>query len=244
MDFEAFLEMYGLAAIFGIMLLKSIGIPIPIPADVVMLAASARAASGKINVGAAFIALLIALAVGGVIQFALIRGIGRGVLVRYGRFLGITEERLDTVARRLERSGVIGIGLAILTPGIRSVAVPACGIAGISLTRFAGGLVLGSGLFLALHFAIGLIGGSVLNSIGLLVSPAVVIAAVVVLLALGLGVWYIIRRRQHPDESAGEILRSSVGAWHEATCPVCLALGAVEGLQIDLPREHRHQHAH
>jgi membrane protein DedA with SNARE-associated domain len=241
MELESFLDTYGLAAIFGIMLLKSIGIPIPIPADVVMLAASARAASGRLNVGSAFIALLVALSVGGVIQFSLIRGVGRSLLVRYGRYLGITEARLDAVARRLEKSGILGIGLAILTPGVRSVTVPACGIAGIALARFAGGLVLGSGAFLALHFAIGLLGGSLFAGLGNVVSPALIAAAVIVLLVVGVGVWYIIRRRQRPNDSPREVLASAVGAWHEATCPVCLALGAVERLQVDLPASHQHR---
>jgi membrane protein DedA with SNARE-associated domain len=241
MELEAFLDSYGLAAIFGIMLLKSIGVPIPIPADVVMLAASARAASGRLNLGAAFVALLVALAVGGVIQFSLVRGVGRGLILRYGRFLGITPQRLDAVAQRLEKGGVLGIGLAILTPGVRSVAVPACGLAGIALLRFAAGLLVGSAVFLALHFFLGVLGGSVLGQIGQAVSPAAVLIAVVILLAVGFGVWYFIRRRQHPHDSAREVLAAAAGAWHEATCPVCLALGAVERLQVDLPaREQRH----
>lgn len=238
MSFEGFLEAYGLAAIFAVMLFKSIGVPIPIPADVVLLATSARAATGKLDVSVAFVALLVALSIGGSIQFALVRGIGRKVLLRYGRFLGITEDRLNRVAQRLEKSGVLGIGLAILTPGIRSVTVPACGIAGISFGRFAAGLVLGSGLFLGLHFIIGLLGGSLVKSLSAALSPALIIGGALILLALGFGVWVVIRRRQHPNASSREILASAAGAWHEATCPVCLALGAVERLQVDLPHDH------
>ena len=242
MDFETFLDAYGLAALFGVMLIKAVGVPIPIPADVLMLAASARAASGRMNVLGAFAALLVALSVGGSVQFMLIRGYGRAVLLRYGRFLGITETRLDAVARRLEKSGIFGIGLAILTPGIRSVTIPACGIAGISFARFVGGLILGSGTFLALHFAIGILGGSLLNGINAAASPALLIAAALALLALGFGAWFLIRRRQHPDASTRAILKSATGAWHEATCPVCLALGAVERLQIDSDHLHHHHH--
>lgn len=245
MDFESFLDTYGLAAIFIIMLLKSIGVPIPIPADVVMLAASARAASGKLSLSTAFIALLLALSVGGVIQFSLIRGIGRGLIIRYGRPFGITEQRLDTAARRLEQGGVIGIGMAILTPGIRSITVPACGIAGIPLPRFAGGLLLGSGLFLGLHFFLGVIGGSLLNQVSAVVPLPALAVGLIALLALGFGAWYLIRRRQRPNEPARAALAAAAGAWHEATCPVCLALGAVDRLQIDLPRDHREaRHVH
>jgi membrane protein DedA with SNARE-associated domain len=73
-DLDTFLDLYGLAAIFAIMLVKSAGVPIPIPADALMLATSARAAQGKLVVSQAFIALLIALVIGGVIQFALVGG--------------------------------------------------------------------------------------------------------------------------------------------------------------------------
>ncbi len=43
---ETFLTVYGLSAIAAILLIKSIGVPIPIPADVLMFAAVARVANG------------------------------------------------------------------------------------------------------------------------------------------------------------------------------------------------------
>ncbi len=62
---DLFLVQYGLAAIFIILLIKTIGIPIPIPADLIILTAAARVAQGKLNVWQAFIAIFIALVVGG-----------------------------------------------------------------------------------------------------------------------------------------------------------------------------------
>lgn len=44
-----FLDAYGLIAIFSIMLLKELGVPIPIPGDLIMLAAAARAAQGRFS---------------------------------------------------------------------------------------------------------------------------------------------------------------------------------------------------
>jgi membrane protein DedA with SNARE-associated domain len=236
-DLNTFLAAYGLTAIFILMLVKSAGVPIPIPADAVMLAASAQAAAGKFVVSTAFIALLVALVIGGLIQFALVRGPGRSVLYRYGRYLGLTPARLDAATEKLKQRGLFGISLAILTPGVRSVAVPACGLAGISPQKFIGGLSLGSGLFLALHFFIGFVGGTLLKQIGTVISLPLLLAVVVVLLLIGLGIWVIIRRRQLPEASNREVLAEALGAWHEATCPVCLALGAAERLQI-----HTHDH--
>lgn len=244
MDFESFLDAYGLIAIFGVMLLKSVGVPIPIPADALMLATSARVASGRMGLAAAFLALLLALTVGGIVQFRLVGGPGRGLVDRFGSRLGITPKRLEFAAGRMQKGGVVGVALAILTPGIRSVAVIACGLTRIPVAIFAPGLLLGSALFLALHFFLGYIGGAILINLGAVVSPPMLIGGIVVLLALGFGVWVIIRRRQHPDAPLSEVVADAVGAWHEAVCPACLALGAVRRLQIDLPIEHAHLHQH
>ncbi len=229
---ESFLEVYGLVAIFIVMLVKGIGVPIPIPSDAIMLATSARVASGRMVLWQAFLAILIASVIGSLIQFILVRGPGRSIIYRYGHRLGVTPSRLDAASNRLKRGGVLGIGIAVLTPGVRSVAVPAAGIADIPLLSFASGLMLGSAAFLTLHFALGLAGGSLLNAVTTVISLPVLIAVVVVLLIVGLGIWYMIRRRQMPHASNAEVLQSAVGAWHEATCPVCLCLGAVDRLQI------------
>jgi membrane protein DedA with SNARE-associated domain len=237
-NLNTFLELYGLAAIFVLMLAKSAGVPIPIPADAVMLATSVRAAEGKLVLSQAFIAILIALVVGGVVQFLLARGAGRRFFYRFGRYLGMTPPRLDAAAERLKKGGPIGIGVAILTPGVRSVAVVGCGLANVPLRTFVSGLVLGSALFLALHFFLGYAGGLVLGTLQQVVSIPVLLGILIGLLAIGLAIWFIIRRRQLPNASNQEVMAEALGAWHEATCPVCLALGAAERLQIHVHIDH------
>jgi membrane protein DedA with SNARE-associated domain len=243
-DLDVFLELYGLAAIFILMLVKSAGVPIPVPADAVMLATSVRAAEGKLVLSQAFAAILVALVIGGVIQFMLARGPGRRFLYRFGRYLGMTPARLDSAAERLKKGGPVAIGLAILTPGVRSVAVVGCGLAGIPLSRFVPGLILGSALFLGLHFFLGYAGGLLLSTVQQVIPPPALIAIIVGLLVVGFGAWYVIRRRQLPDASNGDVLAEALGAWHEATCPVCLALGAAERLQIHAHTHHEGGHRH
>jgi membrane protein DedA with SNARE-associated domain len=156
----------------------------------------------------------------------------------------MTPKRLDSATQRLKQGGPLSIGISILTPGVRSVAVVACGLAGIPLRRFILGLALGSGLFLALHFFLGYVGGSLLSSLGTVIPVPVLIGGIITVLLLGLGIWILIRRRQMPEASNREVIAQAVGAWHEATCPVCLALGAADRLQIHLPIEHlHHEHA-
>jgi membrane protein DedA with SNARE-associated domain len=225
-NIEAFLNSYGLIAIFALMLVKGIGVPIPVPADVIMLVTAARAAEGRLVLWQAFVAILLAMVAGGIVQFALARGPGRNVLYRFGRYLGLTTARLDAAATTVKRGGPIGIGLAILTPGIRAATIAACGLAGLPLRIFVPGLALGSVLFLSLHFFLGAVIGRLLNALTQIANLPLVLVLVVVVIVSGLGVWIVIRRRQRPQAPRGEIIAEALEAWHEATCPVCLALGA------------------
>ena len=226
-NLELFLDSYGLIAIFAVMLLKAIGVPIPVPADVIMLAAAARVANGKLVLWQAFVFILIAMLVGGVIQFMLIRGAGRGFLYRFGRYLGLTPARLDAASATVQKSGVISLSLSILTPGVRGIAVAACGLAAIPSRIFVPALTIGSAAFLALHFFLGAVLTSLFVALTTFIPLPWLIALVVVLFTLGFGMWYVIRRRQKPNAPQRELVADALGAWHEATCPVCLALGAV-----------------
>jgi membrane protein DedA with SNARE-associated domain len=220
---EAFLDSYGVAAACAIMLIKAAGVPVPIPGDVILLATAARAAEGKVLLWLAFVALLLALILGGTLQFYLARGPARRLVVKYGQRIGLTEGRLDRVAASVRRGGLLGIGLAVLTPGVRSAVVPACGLTGIAWRLFLPGLALGSAIDLALHFAIGYAGSSILATIAQ-PSPLLV---VLVLGLLGLGAWLLIARRRHVSNTV------AVNAWVQATCPVCLILGSVAPLETE-----------
>ena len=214
MELEMFLDTYGVAAACAVMLVKALGVPIPIPGDVILLATAARAAEGKVVLWLAFIALLLSIVVGGLLQFLLARGPARSTVVRYGSRLGLTLERLEKVGTRMRQVGPLGIGLGVLTPGVRSAVVPACGLTGVPLAMFLSGLVIGSAIDLGLHFAIGYVGSGLLAAV---VAPAPIL--VMVLLALvGLAAWFIIARRRR---STREVLN----AWTQATCPVCLVVG-------------------
>jgi membrane protein DedA with SNARE-associated domain len=216
---NAFLDSYGVAAAFAVMLIKAVGVPIPIPGDVILLATAARAAEGKVVLWLAFVALLAALTLGGSVQYLLARGPARQLVVRYGERLGLTAARLDRVAASVRRGGLVGIGLGVLTPGVRTAVVPACGLTNVPLRMFLPGLALGSGVDLGIHFALGYAGAGLL---AFLVQPSPVLI-VLLLSVVGLGAWLFIARRR------GQSSAVALDAWAHATCPVCLVLGSVAG---------------
>lgn len=232
-EFDGFLEVYGPAALFSTLLAKAAGIPIPIPADLLMLTASAWAVSGRVGAWQLFGALLVALVLGSLVQYALARGPGRGVLRRYGPYVGLTPTRLDAAGAAVQRGGWVGVGLAVLTPGVRAASVAACGVAGVPLRVFLPGLVAGSAAFLGLHFALGYAGGAALAAMPGSAVPLALGAVAVVLVGGALG-WVAIRRGRGPARPTREVAAEVFGAWHEAACPACLVLGA--SLGVERPR--------
>ena len=238
---ETFFNAYGLPAIAAVLLIKSIGVPIPIPADVLMFAAVARVARGTDGLGLAFALLLIAIIIGDVIQFWLARGPGRATVYRLGRYLGLTPARLDAASALVRKSGPVGLAVIMLTPGVRAASVVACGLANVSLRVFVIGLVIGEGLFLALHFFLGSILTMVWQQLTQTASGPLAVVIFVGLLLAGFGAWVLIRRHQRPTAPRSEIVGSAFEAFHEASCPVCLALGAIDRVN---PAANVRRHSH
>jgi membrane protein DedA with SNARE-associated domain len=220
---------YGLPVVFLIMFLKEAGIPVPVPSDVIMLGAAARAATGQWNLPAVIAVFLVAMVAGGTIQYALARGPGRRVVYRIGRYVGLTSDRLERVASPLKKGGITAVAVGMTTPGVRAATIAASGIAGLPFRTVLPALIIGDSVFFLLHVAIGYAGGAGLSALvhGRDVSFGVVLlAALATVAVLGLVGWVVLRRRAS-NAGAGTVSAADVaGTWEEAACPICLLLGA------------------
>jgi membrane-associated protein len=219
-------------AIFIILLLKSAGVPIPIPADLIILTAALRTAQGKLTLWQALIAILLALVLGGLIQFALARGPGRGLLYRFGRYIGLTSPRLDAAFEKVKKGGIPAISVAFLVPGVRGAAVAASGLANMPLRTFLPGLVVGSALFLSLHFFLGYLGGSIFSVVGHMLSSATIALLILGLIVIVFVLWVVAYRRKKVPH--GEIESAPLELLQEGICPACLALFSANQLRLPL----------
>ena len=204
----------GLAVVVGLLLVKEAGLPVPIPGDLLVVGLGVGAAQGRFDPIVAIVATITASIVGGSIQFLLIRGPGRRVLIGLLRRIGVPNERIERQTERLRRGGAGAVALARMTPGVRIVAIAAAGLAAMPFARFALGLSGGNTVFAGGHFVLGLAFGSAAASIAAgLVVPIVVL---VVLVGTGLVGWRLISERR----------QGSTADWTDACCPACLLLGA------------------
>jgi membrane protein DedA with SNARE-associated domain len=216
-----FLARYGLLAIGVIMLLKEIGVPVPVPSDLIMITAGVQLAAGDYGLVELALALGAAMLLGGSLQFFLVRGAGREVAYRLGGRIGLSRERLDKAMAALQQRGPLAVFLGLNLPGARAGIIPAAGLVGMPYPTFSPAMLSGSGVFYAWHIALGYVLGP--SALALLEGANLPLLLVVAALAvLGLGGWLLLCRRR-ASRSAIEELHE----WTHAACPACLAIAAV-----------------
>jgi membrane protein DedA with SNARE-associated domain len=209
----------GLLGIAALLFVKEAGAPIPVPGDLVVIGAGIAAGRGDLDPLVALAAILVAGLLGGVVQFLLVRGVGRRPLLAILARVGVPAARLEAVAARLRDRGATGVAIARATPGVRIVAIAASGLAALPLPRFTVGLAVGNGVFVSGHFVLGLLVGPPALALVAGASGPIVIG-LVALGVLGAAGWWLIRRRRGGPSPA-------IGDWADACCPACLALGAI-----------------
>ena len=217
--------------LIGVLFVKEAGVPVPIPGDLLVLGAGV-AAAGTGLAGAVELAAILAVGfAGGSLQFLLVRGAFRERLLGLLARLGVSGQRLDTLASWLRRRGAGGVAVARATPGLRVGAIAASGIADLSYPIFLPGLIAGNILFVGGHFALGyLIGPPALALVGGGGGAAPLVAAVAGLAAVGAVTWTVLRRRGARNGSVSSTGRgrgvdlAGYGTWAEAACPACLAI--------------------
>jgi membrane protein DedA with SNARE-associated domain len=223
----------GAPVALALLLPMEAGIPIPIPADLVMLLIGERAADGSFPLWAAVLALEVIAVIGCAALFLVARGPGHALIQRVGPRVGLTHERLDRATALVERRGTLALAVGRGTPGLRTVTCVAAGSSGMTLRRALLPLVIGSSVFLQLHLLLGyFLGPAARELIEDAKGPAILLA--LLLLAAAAVYWFVRRRRRSAQRADGV---QAAQQMTEAACPLCLALNwalerAVDGYAV------------
>jgi len=189
------MDLFPLATLTVLLLIKEMGVPVPVPGDLLVLGAGA-ATSGRPEALVWLLSILVAGYIGGAIQFLLVRGAMRGPLLALLARLGVPRARLDGLAAVLKAGGPRAIAVARATPGLRVGSIAAGGIADLPLSTFLPGFLIGNTVFVGGHFALGFVVGKPALGIAADLGKPVVMAAILVAFSLaGAVAWFVIRRR-------------------------------------------------
>lgn len=146
---------YVIAAVW--MGLESAGIGVPIEA--MMLFVGSLAAEGSVNLALAILCAGLGCVAFSSVAYLIGRRAGTTAISRVGRFVGLNQKRADHIELWLRHRGLLGVVLARLTPMVRSFGSYVMGAAGIPLSTFLLGTLIGSlaycGVFLTLGSVLG-----------------------------------------------------------------------------------------
>lgn len=192
------------------------GVPVPLPADLVMFTVGERVAAGQFPLWLAVAGLEVIALAGTTVLFLACRGPAHRVIARYGPRLGLTQARVQRAADFAGKRGRAGLTLGRATPGLRTLTVIAAGVSGARGRHVLPALVLGSSVFLQFHLVLGLLLGPLADrAFNQAKGPA--LGAAAVLVAATAAFWLVRRRRK----------AASAAAWTEASCPACLGLSLI-----------------
>ncbi len=198
--FAPILDRYGYLAVGGLILVEDFGVPSP--GETVLIAASVYAGAGRLNiVGVGLIAVLAAV-VGDNIGYAIGRFGGHALVLRFGKYVFLTGERLDKAERFFARRGGGIVVFARFIEGLRQANGIIAGIAEMPWLRFLAFNALGAALWVGVWSSVGYLAG---NHIGVIYSTvtrySLYLLIALVLVALTLIVRAVLRRKrtQAPD---------------------------------------------
>ena len=214
------LQHYGLWAIGLLITLEDFGVPVP--GETILIAGAIFAGAGRINIVALGVVAFVAAVTGDNIGFAIGHFGGRALALRFGKYVFLTEERLDKAEAFFDRRGSIVITFARFVEGLRQANGIIAGITGMHWLRFLVFNAIGAALWVGTWVTIGYFAGNNITTIYHYITlySYYVLAGLVVLI-VGYIVWRRRRRRRRraaaasatdkapKDRSAGEAAEPS-----------------------------------
>src|SRR5262245_13638701 len=189
------MEDVAIIGLIGLILIKELGVPLPMPGDLLIIGAGAYLAGDVPIAGVALAAILVAGYVGASVPFFLFgTALRRPLLAGLDR-LGIGAARLESLSERFRRAGVKAVALTRMTPGVRIAVVPAAALAAIPYTVFLPGIVIGNGVFVTIHFAAGFLFGAYARDVIQRVTDPRVLGVVILVVLAIVGLVALRRRR-------------------------------------------------
>ena len=195
------LQHYGLWAIGLLITLEDFGVPVP--GETILIAGAIFAGAGTINIVALGVVAFVAAVTGDNIGFAIGHFGGRALALRFGKYVFLTEERLNKAEAFFDRRGSIVITFARFVEGLRQANGIIAGITGMHWLRFLIFNAIGAALWVGTWVTIGYFAGNNITTVYHYITlySYYVLAGLVVLI-VGYIVWRRRRRRRRAAASA------------------------------------------
>jgi membrane protein DedA with SNARE-associated domain len=157
------LDSYGYLAVGALVFVEDFGVPAP--GETILIAAAVYAGAGQLNIGLVVLIGFLAAVAGDNVGFAIGHFGGRALVLRFGRYVFLTEDRLDKAEGFFARHGGKVVTIARFVEGLRQANGIVAGLAKMPWRRFLAFNALGAALWVGTWSAVGYLAGNHLTAI-------------------------------------------------------------------------------
>jgi membrane protein DedA with SNARE-associated domain len=186
------LDHYGYFALFGLVFIESFGIPVP--GETTIIAAAVYAGNGHLNVFVVGLVAFAAAVIGDSLGYLIGRTGGRPLILRVGKYIHLTPQRLDRVESFMDRQGPKVVAIARFIEGLRQFNGIVAGATGMHWPRFVIFNAIGAALWVGVWTTAGYLAGDHIDAIEATIARYQWYAIAAALVALA---GYILWRRRH-----------------------------------------------
>jgi len=160
---EPLLDNYGYLAVAGLVFVEDFGVPVP--GETILIAAAVYAGAGRFNIAAVFGLGFLAAVLGDNLGYLIGRKLGRAAVLRYGRYVLLTAERLNKAEAFFARHGGKVVTVARFVSGLRQANGIIAGLTKMHWLRFLAFNALGAALWVGAWCAAGYLAGSQIQTL-------------------------------------------------------------------------------
>ena len=147
-----FVEKFSYLGLFLILFIEEGGIPLPIPGDIFI---ATVAALSKTNYFSLVLTVVAATLCGSTILFTLARFLGHKLIVKFGKYIKLTPEKIKKNEKWFIKHGGKAIVIGRLIPGLRIVTPAVAGIFEVSYKTFWLYTTIAAFIWANIYFVIG-----------------------------------------------------------------------------------------
>ena len=157
------LDNWGYTAVGFLLFVEDFGVPAP--GETVLIAASVYAGAGRLNIVAVALIGFVAAVLGDNVGYGIGRLGGRPLVLRFGRYVRLTEERLDKAEAFFTRHGGKIVVVARFIEGLRQANGIIAGLTRMHWARFVLFNAIGAALWVATWCTVGYTAGGHITTI-------------------------------------------------------------------------------
>ena len=204
--------------LFALLFAEADGVFLPIPGDTFLALAATQHPPSLLYAFAVLGVAIVAVNLGALVLFSLMRHGGRRFIERYGKYLFLNAKRLNRMEQWYSHNGNFAITLGWIIPGLRILTAVMAGLANVSYRVYIPFAFLGSLLWAAIVYGIGSLifyqGAAVGNLLSQVFGNLYILVAIAIVLALiAINVW---RSNQQRRRFTLETLNFLPALEHEA----------------------------